>query len=88
MGAHVRIVDSAAIIKGQRHLYAAPVEASDIRAGAALVIAGLVAEGQTEVSGAHLLDRGYEDIEGKLRALGADIARHSDAQAKEPLCLA
>lgn len=88
MGAHVRIVDSAAIIKGQPRLYAAPVEATDIRAGAALIIAGIVAEGQTEISGAHFLDRGYENIEGKLRAIGADITRRSEAQSRKPLCLA
>ena len=88
MGAHIRIVDSAAIIKGQPRLYAAPVEATDIRAGAALIIAGIVAEGQTEISGAGFLDRGYENIEGKLHALGADIARASDAQSRKSLCLA
>jgi len=88
MGAHIRIVDSAAIIKGQPRLYAAPVEATDIRAGAALVIAGLVAEGQTEISGATFLDRGYDNIEGKLAALGAEITRRSDAQSRKPLCLA
>ena len=88
MGAHVRIVDSAAIIKGQPRLYAAPVEATDIRAGAALIIAGLVAEGQTEISGACFLDRGYENIEGKLRILGAEVTRRSEAQSRIPVCLA
>ncbi len=88
MGAHIRIVDSAAIIKGQPRLYAAPVEATDIRAGAALVLAGIVAEGQTEISGASFLDRGYENIEGKLRSLGAEITRWSDAQSRKALCLA
>lgn len=88
MGAHIRIVDSAAIVKGQPRLYAAPVEATDIRAGAALIIAGMIAEGQTEISGAGFLDRGYEDIEGKLRSLGADITRRSDAQSRQALCWA
>jgi UDP-N-acetylglucosamine 1-carboxyvinyltransferase len=88
MGAHVRIVDSAAIIKGQPRLYAAPVEATDIRAGAALVIAGLLAEGQTGISGAGFLDRGYDNLEGKLRSIGADIVRCSDLQSRKALCLA
>lgn len=88
MGAHIRIVDSAAIVKGQPRLYAAPVEATDIRAGAALIIAGMVAEGQTEISGAGFLDRGYQDIEGKLRSIGAGIARRSDTQSRQALCWA
>lgn len=88
MGAHIRVVDSAAIIKGQPRLYAAPVEATDIRAGAALIIAAIVAEGQTEISGASFIDRGYENIEVKLRALGADIMRRSEAQSRKALCLA
>jgi UDP-N-acetylglucosamine 1-carboxyvinyltransferase len=78
MGAHIRIVDSAAIIKGQPRLYAAPVEANDIRAGAALIIAGIVAEGQTEIAGASFLDRGYENIQDKLCAIGADIVRRGE----------
>jgi UDP-N-acetylglucosamine 1-carboxyvinyltransferase len=88
MGAHIRIVDSAAIIKGQPRLYAAPVEANDIRAAAALILAAIAAEGQTEISGATYLDRGYDDLEGKLRALGADIARRNEPQSRKSLCLA
>lgn len=87
MGAHIRIVDSAAIIKGQPRLYAAPVEASDIRAGAALILASLVADGQTEISGAGFLDRGYENLEGKLRSLGADVVRRDISQSGKAICL-
>jgi len=88
MGAHIRIVDSAAIIKGQPRLYAAPVEATDIRAGAALILASLVAEGQTEISGAEFLDRGYQNIEGKLKGLGAEIVRRGTGSGERNLCLA
>jgi UDP-N-acetylglucosamine 1-carboxyvinyltransferase len=56
-------------------LSGAPVRAPDIRAGAALVLAGLVAEGETVVSDAHHVDRGYEDLAGTLRALGARVTR-------------
>ncbi|MEA4833802.1 MAG: UDP-N-acetylglucosamine 1-carboxyvinyltransferase, partial [Anaeromusa sp.] len=52
-----------------------PVKATDLRAGAALVLAGLVADGQTEVGYLHHIDRGYEDLVGKLRSLGAQIDR-------------
>ncbi len=52
------------------------------------MIAGLAAEGQTEISGATFLDRGYDNIEAKLAALGAEITRRSDAQSRKPLCLA
>ncbi|MBR2009624.1 MAG: UDP-N-acetylglucosamine 1-carboxyvinyltransferase, partial [Peptococcaceae bacterium] len=51
----------------------APVQATDLRAGAALVIAALAAHGETEITGVHYIERGYEDIIAKLRALGADI---------------
>ncbi len=73
MGADVRVMEGAAIFKGVPQLYAAPVVATDIRAGAALILAGLVAEGTTEISGAELVGRGYVDIIGKLSELGADI---------------
>lgn len=73
MGADVRVMDGAAIFKGVPQLSGAPVLATDIRAGAALILAGLAAEGVTEVSRGSLVDRGYEDITGKLAALGARI---------------
>jgi UDP-N-acetylglucosamine 1-carboxyvinyltransferase len=88
MGASVKIVDRAAIFKGVPKLYAAPVEASDIRAGAALILAGIVADGETEITGAEFLDRGYEDIEAKLRTLGARITRRGVRRSEEALCWA
>jgi UDP-N-acetylglucosamine 1-carboxyvinyltransferase len=75
MGAKVQVDGRVAIIEGVETLTGAPVEANDLRAGAALVIAGLVARGVTEISNAHFIDRGYEDIESKLSELGADIQR-------------
>ena len=75
MGAKVRIVEQTAIIEGVDALYGAPVTATDLRAGAALVIAGLMAKGTTEIYEPSYIERGYERIEDKLRALGADIAR-------------
>lgn len=87
MGANIRVVGHAAIIKGVPQLSAAPVEATDIRAGSALVLAGLAAQGRTEVTGAEFIDRGYERFEDKLRGLGAEITRRG-AEDKEALCLA
>ncbi len=75
MGAKVKIEDRVAIIEGVPKLYGAPVTASDLRAGAALVIAGLMAHGKTEISNVKYIDRGYENIEQKLIKLGADIVR-------------
>ena len=63
------------VIRGVDRLSGAPVRASDIRAGVALVVAGLAAEGETVVSDPHHIDRGYEDFVGKLSALGADVRR-------------
>ena len=75
MGAKVRIVEQTAIIEGVRDLYGAPVTATDLRAGAALVIAGLMAKGTTEIYEPGFIERGYEHIEEKLRSLGAEIVR-------------
>ena len=75
MGAKVRIVEQTAIIEGVRDLYGAPVTATDLRAGAALVIAGLMAKGVTEIYEPGYIERGYEHIEDKLRSLGAEISR-------------
>jgi UDP-N-acetylglucosamine 1-carboxyvinyltransferase len=66
---------SVAVVTGVRSLQGAPVMATDIRASSALIIAGLVAEGETRVLRIYHIDRGYERIEEKLRALGADITR-------------
>ena len=75
MGAQVSIVDNIAMIDGVTDLHGAPITATDLRAGAALVIAGLMAKGVTEIYEPHYIDRGYENIEQKLRSLGAVISR-------------
>jgi len=75
MGADIRIVGNSAIIQGVEHLSGAPVMASDLRASASLVLAGVGAEGMTEVSRVYHLDRGYEGLDKKLAKLGADIKR-------------
>jgi UDP-N-acetylglucosamine 1-carboxyvinyltransferase len=73
MGADIRTESHHAVVRGRERLSGAPVRAPDIRAGAALVVAGLGAEGETVVGDAHHVHRGYEDLVGKLKALGADI---------------
>jgi len=75
LGADIEIEGPSAIVKGGRPLSGAPVMASDLRASAALVIAGLAARGSTQVNRVYHLDRGYENIDGKLRRLGARIER-------------
>ena len=75
MGADIKIEGRSAVVRGVDRLTGAPVAASDLRAGAALVVAGLAAKGITEVSGVGHLDRGYADLEKKLRAVGARIER-------------
>jgi len=75
MGANVRREGNTAIIEGTRQLFGAPVMASDLRASAALVIAGLAAQGITEIHRVYHLDRGYEQIDKKLVAMGAKIKR-------------
>ncbi|APC07967.1 UDP-N-acetylglucosamine 1-carboxyvinyltransferase [Neomoorella thermoacetica] len=77
LGADIKIEGRVAVINGVPGLSGSMVEASDLRAGAALVIAGLLAEGQTLVEGVHHLDRGYEQLEKRLGDLGADIQRLS-----------
>jgi len=75
MGANIRVFGQTAVVDGVSALSNAPVEAADLRAGAALVIAGLVADGETEIVGAEHLDRGYERIEEKFATLGATLRR-------------
>ena len=75
MGASISISSRTATVEGVEKLYGAPLGASDLRAGAALVIAALAAEGESTISQIHFIDRGYEFLEQKLRALGADIMR-------------
>ena len=74
MGANVYVDGRVACIEGVDRLCGAPVAACDLRAGAAMVIAGLMTEGTTEVEDIHYIERGYENFVGKLNALGADIA--------------
>jgi UDP-N-acetylglucosamine 1-carboxyvinyltransferase len=78
MGAEIRLEGNTAIIKGVPRLTAAPVMATDLRASASLVLAGLVAEGTTDVERIYHIDRGYECIEEKLQGLGAQIKRVND----------
>ncbi len=75
MGANVSIDGRVCVVEGVERLTGAPVRATDLRAGAALIVAGLMADGQTEISGVQYIDRGYDHIEGKLRSVGADIHR-------------
>ena len=77
MGGDIRIEGDTAIVTGVPHLSAAPVEAVDLRAGAAMVIGGLQARGETQITRLENIDRGYEGLEQKLRALGAEVQRVS-----------
>jgi UDP-N-acetylglucosamine 1-carboxyvinyltransferase len=73
MGANIQVDDKTAIVEGVEHLTGAPIQAHDLRAGAACVIAALAAHGESEISGVQYIERGYENIIEKLRALGATI---------------
>ena len=73
MGASIQVDDKTAVVEGVDHLTGAPIQATDLRAGAALVIAALAAQGESRITGVSYIERGYEDIIEKLRALGADI---------------
>ncbi|MBS5658319.1 MAG: UDP-N-acetylglucosamine 1-carboxyvinyltransferase [Oscillospiraceae bacterium] len=73
MGAKIQVDDKTAVVEGVEYLTGAPIQASDLRAGAALVIAALAAKGRSEITQVHYIERGYEDIVSKLQALGADI---------------
>lgn len=77
MGADISVDGKVAVVEGTGHLTGAPVKATDLRAGVALVIAALAAEGRTEIEDIYHIERGYEDIEKKLRSLGADIKKIS-----------
>lgn len=81
MGANIRVEGRMAVVEGGSKLSGAPIKALDLRAGAACVIAALIAEGETELSNVHYLDRGYENIVEKFGKLGADIRRISDNQS-------
>ena len=75
MGADIELVNSTAIVRGVKKLSGAEVQSTDLRAGAALVMAGLAAEGRTEVTNVKYIDRGYENFVPKLRALGGQVVR-------------
>ncbi|AJY74553.1 UDP-N-acetylglucosamine 1-carboxyvinyltransferase [Paenibacillus beijingensis] len=83
MNAHIKVEGRTAVVSGSSKLLGAKVCATDLRAGAALICAGLAAEGETEVTGLHHVDRGYVDIAGKLAALGADIVRVEEEDIEE-----
>ncbi len=78
MGANIRRDSNSAIVQGVKVLHGAPVMASDLRASAALVIAGLAAKGRTEINRIYHLDRGYENLDQKLKALGAKLHREKE----------
>ncbi len=75
MGASIQVDSSTAIFDGSTQLSAAPVKAVDLRAGVAMILAGLAARGRTEIEDIHFIERGYDDIVGKLRGVGADIKK-------------
>ena len=78
MGADIQVRGRSAVVRGVEKLVGAPVMATDLRASMSLIIAGLAAEGETTVQRVYHLDRGYERLEEKLQAVGADIERVSD----------
>ena len=78
MGANINAQGKTAYFEGVEKLFGAPVSATDLRAGAALIIAGIAAEGTTELYNLQHIDRGYENIEEKFRKLGANIIRVRD----------
>ena len=75
MGAQIHVNGKTAVIEGVEGLKGAPIKADDLRAGAAMMIAGLVATGVTEIEDIHHIERGYENVVDKFRSLGADIQR-------------
>ena len=88
MGANVSVDGRIAVIEGGGRLTGSPVSSTDLRAGAALVIAGLMAEGVTEIYNIKYIDRGYEDFEKKLRSLGAQITRRVDGEKGKSVVIA
>ena len=78
MGAEIQVDGRVAVVEGGKRLTGAPVLACDLRAGAAMVIAGLATPGTTEIDNIRLIERGYDDLVGKLAACGADIAQVSE----------
>ncbi len=86
MGADIRIEGHHALVKGVRELSGAPVRSTDLRGGAALVLAALAADGRTTISDVHHIDRGYERFCDKLAALGADISREREGAEPSGRC--
>ncbi|MCI1269911.1 MAG: UDP-N-acetylglucosamine 1-carboxyvinyltransferase, partial [Ruminococcus sp.] len=80
MGANIKVISKTAIVQGVTNLYGAPVEATDLRGGAAMVIAAIMAEGQSSISNISHIDRGYEKIEKYFSQLEADIRRTDDSE--------
>lgn len=78
MGADIKIEGKSALVTGVKELQGTSVKATDLRAGASLILAGLIANGNTEITDIHHIDRGYVDIENKIRALGGKITRVED----------
>ena len=83
LGARIQVDGKVAVLEGVDHFTGAPVQAPDLRAGAALVIAALAAHGTTEISHVQYIERGYEDIVGKLRAVGADISMVDEPETEK-----
>ena len=87
MGANIQVDDKTAVVEGVDHLVGAPIQAPDLRAGAALVIAALAAKGQSEITCVHYIERGYENLVEKLRALGGSIRAVEIPDGREELGL-
>lgn len=85
MGADIEVEDKVAVVNGVPRLTGTSVRATDLRAGAALIVAGLMADGVTEISNIKYIDRGYDHIEQKLNRLGADIRREQDIEEEDYL---
>ena len=87
MGANIQVDDKTAVVEGVPYLAGAPIQASDLRAGAALVIAALAAKGQSEITCVHYIERGYENLVEKLRGLGANIRAVEETEEQQRLNL-
>ena len=85
MGANISVNGKAATIEGVEYLNGSPVKADDLRAGAAMLIAGLIARGTTSIENIVYIDRGYDNVVGKFSNLGADIVRVSEEDKPKPL---
>jgi len=87
MGANIQVDGKVAVVEGVESLTGAPVRATDLRAGAALIIAGLIANGVTEVEEIRHIERGYEDVAAKFRGLGAKMTKVDDRDGKAVLSI-